>query len=291
MVGNGLPDTERTVKMEDNAFVTVKDFAKLSRTTRNTLHHYDAVGLLSPILRGADNNYRYYSNGQLALVNVIRTLQALGMTLSEIKAFKDQRTPELVDEMFTQQIDRINEKIDEWVRAQKLLFTLRKCIHSVRNVNEDAITIQFLPVEAIVLGDLNDYSRGRNAYDALCDFYTNISKQWPDLDLNYPVWARFSEERIKRGDWFFPDRYYFYNPEGRDRRPAALYAIGYTRGGYGQSDALYKRMIDFIDKNGFEISGDTYEEYPLNEVCVSNDANYLMRTMITVREKNQRQLQ
>jgi DNA-binding transcriptional MerR regulator/effector-binding domain-containing protein len=277
--------------MADHAFFTVNEFAKLARTTRNTLHHYDAIGLLSPISRSENSNYRYYSIGQLADINMIRTLQALGMPLSEIKTQKDRRTPERMEELFTQLLDKINKKIDEWVRAQKLLFTLRKSILSASNVNEDAITIQFLPAEAIVLGNLNDYSRGRNDYNALVSFYNNISEKWPNLDLNYPVWAIFSEERIKHGDWVWPERYYFYNPEGRYKRPAALYAIGYTRGGYGQSDELYHRMLDFIDKNGFEICGDTYEEYPLNEVCVSNDSNYLMRVMITVREKNRKQVE
>ncbi|MCL2349671.1 MAG: MerR family transcriptional regulator [Planctomycetaceae bacterium] len=272
----------------EQRFFTVNEFAKLARTTRNTLHHYDAIDLLSPVSRSENNNYRYYSIRQLTDINMIRTLQALGMPLSEIKTLKASRTPERAEELFTQLLDKINKKIDVWVCAQKLLFTLRKSVHSVGDVNEDAITIQFLPAEAIVLGDLNDYSRGRNDYNALVSFYHTISKKWPDLDLNYPVWAVFSEERIKRGDWVWPERYYFYNPEGRDKKPAALYAIGYTRGGYGQGDELYHRMLDFIDKNRFEICGDAYEEYPLNEVCVSNDADYLMRVMITVREKNQK---
>ncbi|MCL1887854.1 MAG: hypothetical protein FWF96_03160, partial [Kiritimatiellaeota bacterium] len=104
-------------------------------------------------------------------------------------------------------------------------------------------------------------------------------------DLNYSVWGTFSEKRVKSGDWVWPDRYYFYNPEGRDRRPAALYAIGYTRGGYGQCGGLYKRLIHYINEHGFEICGDAYEEYPLNEVCITDSSNYLIRLMITVREK------
>ena len=271
--------------MADNVFFTVGDFAKLSRTTRNTLHHYDAIGLLSPLSRGENNKYRYYSCGQLAVINVIRTFLALGMSLPEIKALKDRRTPEFADEWFTQIINQIDKKIEEWERTKKLILTLQKAIHSVKNVNEEAITIQFLPAEAIILGGQNDYSKGGNDYDALFTFYSETSEKLPELDLNYPVWAVFSAERVKRGDWRWPDRYYFYNPEGRDERPAALYAIGYTRGNYGQSDELYKRMIEFIDRNGFEISGDAYEEYPLNEVCISDNANYLIRVMITVREK------
>ncbi|MCL2768269.1 MAG: MerR family transcriptional regulator [Synergistaceae bacterium] len=270
--------------MANKGLFSISDYAKLSRTTRDTLLYYDKIGLLSPESRG-ENNYRYYSHGQLAVINVIRTLQELGMTLEEIKNLEDQRTPESMDELFSRQIVQIDAKIDNWVRARKLLLTLKKSINSVLKVNEDEITVQFLPAEAIVLGDLNDYSRGRNDYDALLSFYVDISEKYPDMPLNYPVWGFFSEERIKKGDWVWPDRFYFYNPEGYDKKPSALYAIGYTRGGYGQSGDLYFRMIDYINKNGFEICGDAYEEYPLNEVCIPEDKDYLMRVMITVREK------
>jgi len=270
--------------MAGSRLLSVGDFAKFSRTTRDTLHHYDKIGLLSPLSRGG-NNYRYYSGRQLAIVNVIRTLQELGLSLSEIKNLKDNRAPENVDEIFMRQIEKIDLKINDWVCARKLLFTLQKSIHSVLNVDEQEITIQFLPAEAIILGDLNDYSRGRNDYDALLSFYHDMSRKFPNLDMNYPVWGYFSEDRIKRGDWIWPDRYYFYNPEGYDKRPASLYAIGYTRNGYGKCGDLYKRIIDYIARNGFEIGGDAFEEYPLNEVCISDDTNYLIRVMITVREK------
>ena len=270
--------------MKRKATFTVAEFAEFSRTTRDTLLHYDKIGVLSPESRG-ENNYRFYSSAQLGIVNLIRTYQALGMTLAEIIDLKEHRTPERVDEHMEQQIKRIDKKIDEWVRARKLLFTLKKIIHSALNVDENMIFVQFMQADAIVLGELNDYSLGRNEYDALLSFYRSCNEKHPDLDLNYPVWGFFSEERVKQKDWVWPDRFYFMNPEGHDKKPAALYAIGYTRGGYGQSAELYTRMLDYIDVNGFEICGPAYEEYPLNEICVPEDRNYLMRVMITVRER------
>ena len=270
--------------MADRGLLSINDFAKFSRTTRDTLLYYDRIGLLSPILRGA-NNYRYYAGSQLAVINVIRTLQSLGMTLEEIKSWKDRRTPLSVEELFTLQIEKIDMKIEEWVSARKLLLALRDDIHSVSAVDEQAVSVKFFPAEAIVLGGLNDYSLDRNAYDALLSFYHQSEQKYPGLNLNYPVWGLFSEKRIKKGDWVCPDRYYFSNPEGYDRRPAALYAVGYTRGGYGQTDELYRRLISYINKNNLEICGDAYEEYPLNELCVSDEKNYLIRVMITVREK------
>ena len=207
------------------------------------------------------------------------------MSLEEIKDLKDKMTPVLIKEVLEQQNLKIDQKIVGLFQTQKLLLTIMKMINSVLDIDENEIAIKFMPAEAIVLGDLNDYSRGQNDYDALLEFYHRCYADFPDLNLNYPVWGFFSENRVKNGDWVWPDRFYFYNPEGRDRRPAALYAIGYTRGGYGQTGGLYERMIGYIDKNGFEICGDIYEEYPLNEVCVIDDTNYLIRVMITVREK------
>jgi len=270
--------------MQENGLFSISDFANFSRMTRDTLLHYDRIGLLLPASRG-ENNYRQYSGNQLAVVNVIRTLQQLGMTLDEIKRLKDLRTPELTDKVLGNQIEKIDKTIKDWVRARKLLLTLKKTINSVKNIDESKITIQFLPAEAIILGDFNDYSQGRTLYDTLFSFYRSISEKYPDLDLNYYVWGNISEERIKRGEWAGADRFYFHNPEGHDRRPAALYAIGYMRGGYDQGDALYRKLVEYIDINGFEICGDAYEEYPLNEVCVADEDNYLMRVLITVCEK------
>ena len=270
--------------MKRKGTFSIAEFAEFSRTTRDTLLYYDKIGLLSPELRG-ENNYRYYSSGQLGVVNLIRTCQSLGMTLAEIKSLARDRTPQRIDDLFEGQITLINEKIDEWVRARKLLTVLKKNIHSTFDANEDEITIQFLPAEAIVLGGLNDYSRGRNPYDALLSFYRACSETYPDLDMNYPVWGIFSGERIKQRDWIWPDRYYFYNPEGHDKKPAALYAVGYKRGGYGQTAELYERVLAYIDANGFELCGPAFEEYPLNEICITHEEDYLTRLMITVREK------
>ncbi len=273
--------------MPNEKLFSVGDFASMSRTTVATLHHYDKIGLLSPVARGI-NKYRYYSARQLAMINAISTLHGLGVPLAEIKVIKDQRTPELAKELLMMQLDRINTKINAWLHSKKLLFNLLRAIETGLEADTENIKIQFCPAEQIMLGTMNDYSGKRHDYDALYSFYHDMHEQDPELDLNYAVWGIFSKERILRGDWTWPDRYYFYNPDGQDQRPAALYAIGHMRTGYGGGCELYERMIAYIDQNGFEICGDTYEEYPLNEICITNDQNYLMRVMITVCEKTQK---
>ncbi len=269
--------------MANYGIFSISKFAKYAGVTRETLHFYDKIGLLSPITRG-ENNYRYYSSDQLAVANVIRSLQESGMSLAEIKELREHCTPESVDRTLARQIRWIDGKIEELNNARKLFSTLQQSIHSVSNIDEQAIIVQFLPEEPVILGDPFDYGGGKNEYDALLEFYHSVEERYLDVDLNYPAWGFFPEERIRRGDWGMPRQYYFYNPGGRDKRPAAHYAIGYARGGYGHHDALYRRLIEYIDGNGLEICGGAYEEYPLNEVSISDDENYLMRIMIAVRQ-------
>ena len=272
--------------MSNSHGFSISDFAKYSRTTKDTLLHYDRIGLLSPISRGK-NKYRLYAPNQLVIVNTIRTLQELGLSLAEIGDIITQRTPHYIHMLLNQQIEQIDLKIAHWNRARDLLFTLREHIYSGLEADEANIVIQYLPEKAMVLGDINDYSGGGDDYTALNVFYHATQEKYPELHLNYPVWGFFSKERVISRDWKWPDRYYFYTPEGQHLRPAGLYAIGYTRGDYGQCGGLYERLLDYIEENGFEISGDAYEEYPLNEVCISDRSNYLIRLMIAVRETKQ----
>ena len=269
----------------DNRLLSVNQFASIARTTRATLCHYDKLGLISPMSRGEDNKYRYYVGTQEVYVNLIHTFQSLGMSLGEIKDTLGKLNAETSEGFFIKQMELIDEKMEQWARAKKLLYTYKQIVLSVKNIDVDKITISQLPAEAIILGDLNDYSNGRRGYDALISFLQTMKKRYPKLDVYYPIWQQFSQASIKQGNWDLADRFYFYNPEGYDRRPAALYAIGYMKGWYGNSYDLYERMLKYVDENGYEICGDAYEEHPINEFCMSDENNYLKRVMITVRKK------
>jgi DNA-binding transcriptional MerR regulator len=269
--------------MEKYGIFSVSQFARLAKITRDIVLNYDKQKLIKPATR--DKNYRYYSSDQLAVANLIRMHLKQGMSLATIKELIEQRTPENVSVILENQVGLLDAQIKELEETKEFVVTYNRIINSVRNVNEQEIKVQFLPEVTIMLGNIIEYSGSRNEYDGLKDFYTDMTNAYPNANLNYPVWAIFSKERIKIRDSTYPDRYFSYNPRGMDKRPAALYAIGYTRGGYGQAYDLYSRLLAYIEQNGFEVCGDTYEEYPLNEVCISDEANYLIKVMITVCEK------
>ncbi|MCL2009943.1 MAG: MerR family DNA-binding transcriptional regulator [Synergistaceae bacterium] len=265
-----------------DGLLSVGELAKFARVTRSALIFYDNRGLIRPAERG-DNNYRYYSPYQVTTANLINTLQELEVPLKEIADFTNHRTPEKIISLFSEQSKHIDRRIEKLLRAQKLLLTLNGIIEEGLSVDEEKIETRWNEEESILVGPQIDYSGGTTIEEALLDFYKHWDAADSDLDLNYPVWAIFSEERVKRGDWVGPDKFYFKMPDAPDRKPAGLYATGYSRGYYGQSAALYKRLIAHIEENGLEICGPAFETYPLNEISISDPYNYLMRVSIQVK--------
>ena len=62
------------------------EFARLCHTTKETLRHYERMGVLSPAVR-ASNGYRLYSLMQIADFSLVSALRGAGLTLAEVRDF------------------------------------------------------------------------------------------------------------------------------------------------------------------------------------------------------------
>ena len=68
----------------------IGDFAKLTRVSVKTLHHYGDVGLFKPAWTDAATGYRFYSFEQLPRLNRILALKDLGFTLQQVADILDE---------------------------------------------------------------------------------------------------------------------------------------------------------------------------------------------------------
>ncbi|NJO34525.1 MAG: MerR family transcriptional regulator [Rhodospirillales bacterium] len=67
----------------------IGDFSKIARVSGRLLRYYDGIGLLSPGRIDPQTGYRYYTAGQLARLNKILALKALGLSLEQIARMLD----------------------------------------------------------------------------------------------------------------------------------------------------------------------------------------------------------
>jgi DNA-binding transcriptional MerR regulator len=66
--------------------LTIGDFSRATHLNVKTLRHYHEVGLLAPSSVDSHTGYRYYSDEQIPLAQVIRRLRDLAMPIPDVKA-------------------------------------------------------------------------------------------------------------------------------------------------------------------------------------------------------------
>ena len=96
--------------MNRNLYMTTGEFAKLMGVTKETLFHYDEIGLFCPECV-TENGYRQYSVNQVEVMNTILMLKDLGMPLKEIREFMCHRSPERILQVFAQREKQLNQQI------------------------------------------------------------------------------------------------------------------------------------------------------------------------------------
>lgn len=97
---------EMRFEIPESRYLRSGQFAALCRTTKDTLRHYRAIGLIEPVLV-SDNGYAYYSPLQLGDFMLIAALQRAGSSLADIRRYlEDPQAPEL-EAMISEHIDRL----------------------------------------------------------------------------------------------------------------------------------------------------------------------------------------
>ncbi len=83
-----------------NSLLSIGQFAKLCNTTKDTLIHYDDIGLFHPYQTG-ENQYRLYSTSQCQMFHLIRILVEHNMPLLEIKKLFENNSADTLMESLT----------------------------------------------------------------------------------------------------------------------------------------------------------------------------------------------
>lgn len=100
--------------------LSTREFAKMCKVERRTLHYYDEIDLLKPFeIEG--NGYRVYAPHQIDTMGMIKALQSVGMPLSEIKKLMSEKNLSISMPVLHNQIRLIRDKQEELRIAERML--------------------------------------------------------------------------------------------------------------------------------------------------------------------------
>ena len=134
--------------MLENGFLSTGDLVKILGTTKNTLFHYDSMGLFSPAMV-KENGYRAYSYRQMETFRAISSLRQLGMSLSEIKDYMQNRNPERLNQLLHTQLLGIQEEIKKLRQIEKFLHHHIQSLAELKALDLDSITIEEQPEQTL----------------------------------------------------------------------------------------------------------------------------------------------
>lgn len=95
-------------------------FAQACQTTKDTLRHYDEIGLLKPTAVN-ENGYKVYCASQIIDFLTIASLQEVGCSLEEIRNFQKQHDPAMTLRLFNSKKAEIEAKAREIERKRQLI--------------------------------------------------------------------------------------------------------------------------------------------------------------------------
>ena len=85
--------------------------AKVNNVSIEPLRLYDEMGLIKPIYRDRDTNYRYYDVNQTSILDLIRYLREMGMSIKDIAMLFDKEDVDLIEKKLVERSIQIRNEI------------------------------------------------------------------------------------------------------------------------------------------------------------------------------------
>lgn len=262
-------------------YYTTGEFAKLCNVKKQTLFHYDDIGIFSPEMIG-NNGYRYYSYQQIEVFEIISMLKELDMPLREIKTYLDNRTPESLVQLLHDKQKEVENKIIELNWIKEYLKTKTDITTEGLQAEVEKVTFLEMPEEYLITTDYNGQADDKSIASAIFKHY-NYCK---DLGI-YMIHSIGST--IRTSEIPHSELYSYANIYTKVQnqiypntcvKPAGTYAFIYHKNGYDTAYKSYKKLMETVLKNGYTPGKYFYEDTILDELSMCGYDNYMIKISI-----------
>ncbi|WP_429841849.1 MerR family transcriptional regulator [Brevibacillus sp. FIR094] len=249
--------------------LAIGEFSKICGVSTKTLRYYAEIGLMNPDEINPENGYRYYSIKQLKKMIFINRLKSYHFSLDEIKAIleweEDQSEEKLVSAL-------LHKQREMYEKRDALDYTIKQLNHDLSKIEKgismmsylDNIEVQLVETQPIPILSIrqmmtsDDYATGYGKY--FSKLYERIATEKLTL-LGTPMTIYHSPE---------------FNPAGNDTEfalpvaeavkgtrdlPGGLCAKSVCKGTYTELTAVYARLREWVENEGYELVRSPYEVY------------------------------
>lgn len=274
--------------MEDQKLFRIGEVARMFRISAGTLRHYEQEGLLEPEYIDAKTGYRYYGVRQFEVLNTIRYLRVLDISLPEIADFLRDRDIQVIEATLEKQQQLIEQKMQELTRISKKLDHRLKQIKDAVHSDLEQIKRSVIPESRIV------WMRDRLRPDSYLDLEYSIRRleegQKEGLVFLGKVGLGISKECLLQGRYddygliFLQlDDEDFY--EGKvEKFPEMSCVTIRFKGSHTEAGRYYRRLMEYIQSHNLQVDGFSREITLIDYGITSDTEKFVTEISIPVRK-------
>jgi len=265
--------------MNEQSFLSINQFSEITGLNVSTLRYYDQIGILEPASRGR-NKYRYYAPYQLFTTNFINFLAELGVPLARIKELSSKRSPREVFDLLCECEQSLDLELKRIQNAYSKIHEFQRSILASENIDLCQFQLVQMKERAIILSPVNDWTKYADFYEPFVHFCKNLNEN--GNNHGYPVGGCFDSINAFQETPSQANRFFFADPNGKDKIKKGNYVVGHVRGYYADMGDMPERIIAYAEENNLNFAGSVYVTYLLNEVSLADRDNYLAQVMVEV---------
>lgn len=266
-------------------YLTTGQFAKLVGVSKHTLFFYDEKEIFKPV-KVKTNGYRYYSLKQVETFSVISALKDIGMPLDDIKAYLNNRSPQLFVDLLEKEADNLKKRIDELeklhtVMKEKKAVTSQTLCHSLNEyIIEEVGSRYFYLTEVSDVLDTKAYYQSYQSHFSKLEMKTRRTS-WLE-GLMVPTSEITDQLAAYKG--------YIYT-ELKNKQDSnfelrgGTYLVKYIRGDDDDVLTGYLQLKQYADVHGYTIGQYFFEDLVLDELSINEYDQYVYKLSMQIEKQ------
>lgn len=247
-----------------NKRFTIGEMAKMHNIAESTLRYYDEKGIFHPSIVDPQTNYRYYTIDQFSLLDTIKFLRQLNIPLKEIKKYIDERNPAYALNLLEKQQEMMLKK------QREIEYALAKMEHRIHLIKEATkAKAEQMVMKEISRRKITAIAVAPNTTDDMFEYYIHSlqknMRQMDDSLFSGDIGVTVAKKGLMQNEFqayssvFILLDYMPFQVHHSDEIKEGMFACVYHHGPYEETDETYKKLMKYIDQEGYEIDGDAIE--------------------------------
>ncbi len=272
--------------MNKNKILSTGKFARLCKTTKETLFHYDRENLLKPKYV-FDNGYRGYGLEQYYDFDMISVLKETGSSLKEIKAyFQDMNRGDILTLLEAKRLV-VRQERKRLAQREMMLEDMAALTREALSFDYDTFTVlaqdeerlEVVPTEAALIDSASEFVTQLAEYG---NFYAKL-KRIP----RYPFGMIINQQDALQGK--YRERYFF----GRATRstprshlhvkPKGRYAIVAHKGTMQTHLDVFTEFLRLINNADLTVAGNVYVYDMMSYLLQGGGERYAVKYCVLVK--------